>query len=129
MATRKHRVKPFALEIKTGGVGGILARLYRTILHDLGITADRYDALMARYIQKAALDQSRSEKASARASLSKELLKESMTWRTWVKGINFLAVVKFELHVKLHHANGKTTSHNVVVALDEVDPEQPDKGE
>lgn len=97
MSSRKTRVKPFGMVIRSGSPGSILSRLYRTILHDLGITLDRYNALMARYIARAQLDVNRIEKANARTTLSKELLKDSMTWKTFVRGLDFLNVSEYTL--------------------------------
>ena len=119
---RKHQTLPLTQEIVSGSVGGLLAALWRRIMHDIGLTdLARYNALMERYVQKALLDPNRVEKATARASLSKELLKVSMTWKTFIKGLSFLNVIKFELKIKLHHANGKTTEHNLNVALEDIE--------
>lgn len=101
MSSRKHHTKPYGVMIRSGTTGGILARLYRTILHDLGITLDRYNALMGRYIAKAQLDHNRIEKANARVTLSKELLKESMTWKTFVRGLDFLNTKQYDLGVEV----------------------------
>jgi hypothetical protein len=101
MSSRKHHIKPYGVMIRSGTTGGILARLYRTILHDLGITLDRYNALMGRYIAKAHLDHNRIEKANARVTLSKELLKDSMTWKTFVRGLDFLNTKQYELGVEV----------------------------
>lgn len=120
MLDRKRKSKPFGMEIRTGEVGGILSKLYRQILHDLGITPDRYEALMQRYIKRAHLGPNRNEKAAARAGLSKELLKASMTFKTWIKGIVFLAISKIKITVTLYHENGKVTDHSVTVVLDEL---------
>lgn len=119
MSTRKPKTRPFGKDIQSGPPGAILARMYRKILSDLGVTSDRYEALMSRYVAKAHLFPNRKERAAARASLSKELLKEFMTWKTIVKGIMFLAVPKFDLTFKLYHANGKVTEHTLTVVLDE----------
>ena len=122
--SRKHRIVPIDQPIKTGSVGGILANIWRKIMHELGLKdLDRYNALMERYIQRALIDPNRVEKASARASLGKELLKESMTWKTFIKGLNFLNVLKFELRIRLYHTNGKVTDHQLNVSLDEIDPD------
>lgn len=119
---RKHQSTPFSSEIRSGSVGGILAKLWRTIMRDVGLEAgDRYEALMQRYIQKALLDPNRVEKATARASLSKELYKVSMTWKTFIKGLSFLNVVKFSIHIRLHHSNGKVTDHEVIAALEDLE--------
>lgn len=119
MTTRKPKTRPFGKDIQSGPPGAILARMYRKILADLGVTSDRYEALMARYVSKAQLYPNRKEKAAARASLSKELLKEFMTWKTIIKGIMFLAVPKFDMTFKLYHSNGKVTEHTLTVVLDE----------
>ena len=129
MAPRKPKVRPFGQDIQSGPPGAILARMYRKILNDLGVTSDRYDALMNRYVAKAQLYPNRKEKAAARASLSKELLKEFMTWKTLVKGIMFLAVPKFDLSIRLHHASGKVTEHSLTVVLDDDLEDGPDDKE
>lgn len=129
MISRKSKVQRFDKVIRSGNVGGALTSLYRTIMFGLGITADRYDALMARYIQKALFDTSRKEKAMVRIGLSKELLKESMTWKTFVKGIKFLNVPKFELYLTLWQSTGNMTMHSIAVSSDEYDLDKMDTDE
>lgn len=124
MLDRKRKAKPFGLEIKSGDVGGILARLYRQILHDLGITPERYEALMSRYVARAHLDPNRKAKAAARASLSKELLKAAQTFKTFIKGIVFLAVVRMDIRITLHHENGRVTDHGLSVILGELNVDE-----
>ena len=119
MPSRKHKVQPFGVKILTGGIGSILSRLYRTILNDIGMEAGRYDALMQRYILKALQSANRNERAEARMGLSKELLKESMTWKTFIKGIEFLNIEKMELDLLLHHEGNKATRHVLMVTSDD----------
>ena len=123
MTSRKPQAQDYSKEISSGSVGSILAKLYGKIRHDLGISASRYDALMQRYINKALLNPSKRDKAAARAGLSKELLKKVMTFKTFVKGIEFHGVPEFDLAVTLYHANGKVTHHSIHVVLDEIDGE------
>lgn len=124
MLKRKSKVQPFGAPIRTGSVGSILAKLYRTILHDLGIDPSRYEALMERYIQRAHMDPNRKAKAAARAGLSKELLKETMTFKTFIKGLLFLAVARVDFKVTLHHANGKITTHEMNVIMDSLSEDE-----
>lgn len=126
---RRNRVVPFGDSSTRGSVGSLLSKLFQAIMRDLGIEGDRYDGLMRRYIQKSYFDLNRKTKTAARASLSKELLKATMTWKTFIKGLNFLSVVKFELRLKLHHANGKVTQHGLDVVLAEVDSDSQEPGE
>lgn len=93
MFARKHKVKPFQAPIKAGGAGAVLARLIRTTMYDLGIDEqDRYDSLMVRYIQKARFLPDAAKQEIARVGLSKELLKEAITWKTLLKGYEFLNI-------------------------------------
>lgn len=90
MFSRKAAVVPFNADIRTGGVGALLAKLLRIIFNNIHLEQDRYSALMANYLRKKNLVHHRHEKTVARAGLSRELLKESITWKTWVKGLEFL---------------------------------------
>ena len=119
MRNRKHKIQPFGVKILTGGIGSILSRLYRTILNDIGMEAGRYDALMQRYILKALQSANRNERAEARMGLSKELLKESMTWKTYIKGIEFLNVEKMELDLLLNYDENKVSRHILMVPCEE----------
>lgn len=123
MLQRKRKTLPLRQAIRTGDINGILARLYRIIIHQLGIDENRYEALMERYIKKAHLQPNRKEKAAARASLSKDLLKEAMTWKTFFKGLAFLAIWKFDIKLTLYHENGNVTEHVTTVVVGEVDHE------
>lgn len=123
MTSRKTKVKPFGVEIHSGSVGGILSRLYRRILFDLPVDEDRYNALMARYIQRCQNDAHRGERLAARMSLSQELMKESMTWKTWIKGLSFLRVNQFNFTAELHHEDGQVTKHTVTASTDKSDAE------
>ena len=111
--------------ILTGGIGSILSRLYRTILVELGVSLDRYDALMVQYIRRVQRTGNRIERARARIGLSDELLKVSMTWKTFMLGLNFLNIVKFEMDLLLHYS-GNTVSRHVRVV---VPSEHTDDGE
>ena len=124
---RNQKTIPFGKEIKKGSVGSILAKLFREIMDYIGMDGTRFDDLIRRYIQKALLDPNRVERATARASLGKDLLKVSMTWKTFIKGLAFLNVLRFELIIKLYHANGKMTEHHLPISLDEIDFENIDK--
>lgn len=110
--TRKHKVRPFGMEIKTGGTGAILAKLFRKIMEDLQINEqDRYDALMLRWIQKAVRMPNGEKIAAIRTGLSKELMKETISWKTFIRGLEFLYVEKFEITILLEHRDETVTKH------------------
>jgi len=124
MLKRKPKVQPFGASIQSGAVGSILSRLYRTIMHDVGIDHQRYSALMERYIKQAANDPNRQEKAMARAGLSKELLKDVMTWRSFIKGLQFLHVETFSITLTLTHSTGKKSKHILLVKMSDLEEEK-----
>lgn len=125
MFARKHKAQPFTTVIRTGGAGAVLARLIRTIMYDLGLTEqDHYDSLMVRYIQRARFLPDAAKQESARIGLSKELLKKSITWKTFLKGLEFLNVKQVDLTFALERAEG-VTMHDISFAIGQ--KEEPGK--
>ena len=108
----------FGPVIKTGPSDSVLASLFRTILMDLGITAIRFEKLLDRYIIQAKLPNNIKEASSQRGNLRKELLKTTMTWKVFIKGLMFLNIIKFDVSIRLHHPNGRLTEHTKTVRLD-----------
>jgi hypothetical protein len=109
--------RPFGEEIKTGSTDSILASLFRTILMELNVTPIRFERLLERYITNARLPNNIKEASSQRGNLKKELLKSSMSWKVFVKGMVFLNVRKFDISIKLHHASGLISEHRKTIAL------------
>lgn len=110
-------IRPYGDEIKTGSSDSILASLFRTILMDLNVTAIRFDRLLERYINNARLPNNIKEASSQRGNLKKELLKSSMSWKVFVKGMVFLNVRKFDISIKLHLSSGLVSEHHKTVIL------------
>lgn len=114
MNVRKHKVVPFTQPITSGGVGSVLALMFRRILKELGLDSkDRYDSLMMRFIQRATLLPDPEKKVAMRQGLATELLKESITWKTLMRGLEFLAIDRFRLAVILHHRDGTESTHSI----------------
>lgn len=101
------------------GDGEILSTLYHQLVEQEGNTPELHQARLTAYIEKTRGQQSKKDKAAARASLSKELQKSAMTWRTFIKGLVFLSVMKFTLTITLYHRNKPKTMHFVKVSLDD----------
>lgn len=109
---RKQKIVPFGVMIRSGNVGSILANLFRVIMADIGIvTEERYDSLMARYIRRAEAMPDGKRIAALRQGLSVELLKASISWKTFMRGLEFLAVKEFTLIAHLTHRNSHVTAH------------------
>jgi len=116
--------RPFDDIITTGTSDSVLASLYRSILHDLQIKLYRFDQLLVNYV--AVMHRSATnikDRTSVKSNLYKELLKSKITFKVFMKGLRVLNIKKFDLVVRLHHANGTITTHEKSVVLEEDDTE------
>lgn len=109
--------KPLAELIKTGTADNVLSSLYRKILFDLNIDFTRFNHLTEQYIIRAGLARHAKETTSVRGNLKKELLHDRMSWKVFIKGLNFLRVVRFDITIRLYHHNQKLTEHTKTVVL------------
>ena len=117
MSSQKDSIKAFNEPILTGTSDSILASLFKTILHDIGITASKFNVLIERYIIRSNIPQNIKEISSTRGNLKKELLKSTMTWKVFTKALVFIGVKKFELIIRIQHSNDKITEHTKIVNL------------
>ena len=104
---------------KTAGAGGVLSRLWRQMLMDMGIGPVHYDMLLQRYVTdpRNGIPNNRKDQTSARGNIVKELAKPHMTWKVFCKGLRYLSIVKFELIIKAYHYDGRTSSHKTQIGL------------
>jgi hypothetical protein len=109
--------------LKGGGSDSILADLFHRIMLGIGINSHRFDRLMESYLNdpRNAIPQNIKDRSSARGNLRKELLKSAMSWKVFCKGLRFLNIRRFHINIKLEHANGDITSHDMVVKLADTD--------
>lgn len=79
------------------------AAFFRTILADLNITPQKWDAAMRRYLNdpKYGPDMSSNKRSSERSNLNRALAKPTLTWKTLRRGIDILnpKTVSFELNL------------------------------
>ena len=116
---------------------GLLSTLYKKILFDLKLDTEKFNALLVRYIIRARLPVNVMEESTARGNIRKELLGDRSTWKTFIKGLIFINVVKVDFIVRLHHADKRITEHKESTALDmeqlytlrEEEAEKVEKGE
>lgn len=124
--------KPDMGASETHGTNGILARLWKKILQDLNILPMEWNRLMIAYVRdhRNKVPNTRRDHSSVLGNLTKELIKPSMTWRIFCKGLRFLRLTKFEITITAHHLDGAVTVHSMPVDLYESmsDEEFDDKG-
>ena len=103
----------------TFGINGILARMWKKILFDNGMSLMVWNKLMVAYIRdhKNNIPDNKRDQSSVQGNLTKELIKNSMTWKIFCKGLRFLRLIKFDLTVTAYHRDGKVTVHTIPVEL------------
>lgn len=102
-------------EKKTNETNNGLARLFRSILHDLNVDWSRLNRDITRYLDRQQLEVKRSvkEQTRERGNLVKELCGDALTWKNFVKGIQVLNPLSMELQVTLRWRKGIETIHKV----------------
>lgn len=102
--SRKTPIRNIGVDISVGNSGAILSKLFRVICRDLNINQETYTGLMARYVRHGEINNIK----DSRKSLDRELLKLAMTFKTFVKGLEFLRIEKTVFHVYLSLDNGES---------------------
>lgn len=97
---------PFGQEIRTGTSDSILSALYRSILNDIGIDESRFTVLVFKYVRKVTPAEEQKEISSIRANARKELMKSTMTWKVFIKGLRILNIRKLDIGIDLKLRQG-----------------------
>lgn len=141
---RKDRQLKNQLDGKKFGVGqpsgvtGILVRLFRTMLNDLGINGIKWNRLMEEYLrielievekkrrQKKGLpplvlgehfEINRRDRTSVRGNVNKEFNRKIMTWKVFCKAMRFFKLRRFKIIILAEHENGRITEHSTIVTF------------
>lgn len=117
MRINKSKGKPIAQPIHSGSTDSVLSGLFRVIMFNLNIDITKFSRLMDRYIINAGIPHNAKESTSIRGNLKKELLSDKMSWKVFIKGLMFLNIQKFELHITLYHHNNIVTEHSKIIVL------------
>lgn len=112
---------------------GILADLYRQMLVDLDIGPGRFSELLRDYVTdpRNGIPQTPKDFTTARGNLTKELSREGMTFKVFLKGLRFLQVMKADVSVRCHYYSGRVSIHGTTVefARPTEPPDQSDKAD
>ena len=100
------------ISLTFGGLG-ILSRLWRTILRDLGIGPVRFAELLQEHITNPInrVSHNRRDQISYRGNLTKEFAKPEMTLKVFMKVMRFLNIKSMDLEVHIRHSNLSVTHH------------------
>lgn len=102
-----------------GQATGLLAAIWRQILRECKVDDEKFDMLMQQWINnpRNRIPNDAKKRSSARGNLAKEMFRDDMTWRVFLKGIRFLNPRSIRFHVTLDwgHRNYTTVEHRVNV--------------
>lgn len=109
---------------KTFGTNGTLSRLFRQMLLDLSVGPERFGSFMTDYLRDPhnRISKNRKDITSARGNLGMALAQPKMTWKVFCKGLKFLKIVRIEIGIRAHYADGRETFHQTSMTLSEYIP-------
>lgn len=90
---------------------GVLSAIWRQFLALRNIDGFQWDRLMRNYLNdpRNGVRNNSRDRSSARGNINKELLKrDDITWRVFLKALNFLDPVKIVFSVRVTFKDGKT---------------------
>lgn len=110
---------PEAYITATRGIGGVLASLWRRIQYDLGISGQRFEILLQDFLARAkkGMPTHRVGRHFTRGNLRRELEKETLTFKVFMKAMKLIRIKHVRLAVELTHSTGKITLHQTEIDL------------
>lgn len=93
---------------RVGEARGVLCTLWRQLMVARDVDGWRWDKYMRAFLmdpRNGIQDNSR-DRSSARGNLNKELKRDDMTWRVFLKALNFLAPWRVVFSVKVYWKDG-----------------------
>ena len=114
-------------DVSNNTMGGVLARLFRKTLFELGFNPIRFSKQLDNYISHTNKLASTSKyiRRETRSHVLRKLTNEELTWKVFMTGMfQFLNVKRMKVTIKLTHVNGKETEHSVSIINSEVRNEE-----
>lgn len=96
---------------------GVLAKLFRKLCVALDLGAFGWQQLMQQYLDNPAngVKNNPKDRATARGNLNKELIRETLSWKVFLKAIRFFGAVRADFTVRLELPNGKVVKSTVTM--------------
>lgn len=98
-----------------------LARLYRQILQDLGVTTHRLNELMNAYLHdpKNRIEDNIKSRSTERGNIIQEITRPNMTMKVFLKRLRLLPIRRIEFIARIEWDNRDITDHSTYVNLKE----------
>lgn len=91
--------------------GGLLAKYWRQIMADLRMGSISFNERIQQYLELIYPGSNKIAASNARGSYNKKFAAPEFTWKVFLEALKVMGVWKIEFSVKLHHIDGKTTTH------------------
>lgn len=92
------------------GAKGVLARLFNliclSVTDDKGFSPPQWDDMLNEYIDRTEGHLNQTKRLNIRSNLNKEFRLSKMTWKVFCKGLRFLRVASFTVHIKAYREDG-----------------------
>lgn len=107
---------------EVGQATGILAKLWRGIMGQYAMDEERYDRLMEMWLNnpRNGIPNDAKKRSSARGTLSKELFRDDMTWRVFLKAIRFISPLAVRIQVTVEWPFGRETTTEYRVRVKDI---------
>jgi len=89
---------------------GILSLFWRRLLQIRKIDGDKWDRLMTAYLSdpRNGVPDNPRDRSSTRGNINRELRRDNMTWKVFLKALNFSGAVKVSFQVTVSFKDNKT---------------------
>lgn len=98
----------------------VLSAFFSDMMRQAGVIPANLTDMLTDYIIRSNTPVTEGSMASARGYIKKELFKDRMSWKVFVKALIFLNVSRFVIEVQLKHRRGDVTRHRRSVILDQL---------
>lgn len=99
-----------------------LARLWRNILADIGMSPIAFHERLAKYLDDPANGITKETRSSTRGNRLKELSRDKLTWDLIMKGLEILDPEHVDISVSLRWSKNHTTYHAIGIPMRPVEP-------
>jgi hypothetical protein len=89
----------------------ILKSIFDSIITARMINTHKFNELLVRYFKEKYTSPNVKDVASVRTNCKKDFFRKTMTWKTFIRGLIFLRMVKFTMLWELTHTNNRVTTH------------------
>lgn len=98
-----------------------LSVFFKDMLHQLSIGVTMFESLLEHYMRREKVAINLRNKTHIRGYLKKDFSAPKMSWKSFVKGMVFLCVLKMDMHLILHLRRNQITEHDYEVVLGDME--------